>query len=317
MNAITNRNNATMDAHPVNNAPATASANMNMNPMFASNPTVAREVATVQSQMIIAKMYPRDLSMVFKNIEASCSRLTLAQQSTYVFSRGGTEIKGASIRLAEALVKAYGSVKYGFQIIDSDAESSTVRAYAFDMESNTLVERTFPVSHYRKTRESKTLLTDPRDIYEMVANQSARRVRACILAVIPSDLVEYALEICARTVADNIKITPETVNKLLDSFRDFGVTRPQIEDFIQRKVEAITIPQYIRLREIYSSLRDGMGTVDNFFKSLDEIQPKNEPKKPEGEITAPKPESQPQTPISSSDEVIPDVGLEEMPSFDF
>ncbi len=316
MNAITNRNNAQMDAYPVsNNAPA--SANMNMNPMLASDPTVAREVATVQSQMIIAKMYPRDLNAVYRNIEASCSRLTLAQQSTYVFSRGGTEIKGASIRLAEALVKAYGSVKYGFQIIDDNTECSTVRAYAFDMESNTLVERTFPVSHYRSTRNGKTLLTDPRDIYEMVANQSARRVRACILAVIPSDIVDYALDICSKTVADNIKITPDTVNKLLDSFRDFGVTRPQIEDFIQRKVEAITIPQYMRLREIYSSLRDGMGVVENFFKSLDEIQPKNKPKRPEGEITASKPENVPQMPYSSSDEPIADESAEEMPSFDF
>ena len=312
MNAITNRNNA---VESTTQMPAMASPNTN--PMLVADPTVAREVATVQGQMIIAKMYPRNLDNVYKKVEASCSRLTLAQNSTYIFSRGGTEISGASIRLAEAIITAYGNAKAGYEVVSQEKEQSVVRAYAFDMESNTLVERTFTVSHYRVARGSKTLLTDPRDIYEMVANQSSRRLRACILEIIPSDIVEYALDLCNKTVANNVNITPETINQLLNAFAPFGVTRPQIEDWLQRKVEAITAGQYIRLKDIYVSLREGMGKVDDFFKSLDEINAKNASKKPRGETTAPAPENAPQPANSSSPAPTAPEAEEEVPSFDF
>ena len=270
-----------------------------MQMMFASNPAIAREVATVQTQMAVAQMFPRNIGQVQRKIDSACSRLQLAASATYSYAKGGTDIQGPSIRLAEALINAYGNAKAGFEITGQTETESTVRAYAFDMETNTQMERTFVVPHMRYTKSGSYPLTDARDIYEAVANQAARRVRACILAIIPADLQEYAVQKCTETATANVHITPDTLTKLVAAFSDYGVTKAQIEDFIQRNLEAITTSQYIRLKSIYTALRDGVAKPESFFKSADtssavENQPVNASTEVKSEITPPSPEDEPQ-----------------------
>jgi len=133
--------------------------------VVAENPSVAREVATIQAQLVIAKHFPRDEAESFRRIEACCSRPTLANNAVYAYARGGTDISGPSIRLAEAVARAFGNIKYGFEEADNSNGVSKVRAYAYDMETNTQAERIFSVPHIRQTRTGRTALTDPRDIY--------------------------------------------------------------------------------------------------------------------------------------------------------
>jgi len=297
-------------------APQTSMMNNPMQAMFASNPAIAREVATVQTQMAVAQMFPRNIGEVQRKIDSACSRLQLASSATYSFARGGTDIKGPSIRLAEALINAYGNAKAGFEITAQTETESTVRAYAFDMETNTQMERTFVVPHRRDTRGGSYLLTDSRDIYEAVANQAARRVRACILAIIPSDLQEYAVQKCVETEAANVHITPDTLTKLVAAFSEYDVTKAQIEAFIQRNLEAITTSQYLRLKSIYTALRDGVAKPETFFKAVEpsdaEKTPVNESKE-EKSINSPLPtESQAETQESAPQTTaVPQTEMEE------
>lgn len=290
-------NNTAPVAQQQNVAPAPM-----MNPMqamFASNPAIAREVATVQAQMIIAQTCPRNIAVVQQKIDTACSRLQLAAYASYSYQRGGTDINGPSIRLAEALLNAYGNSKAGFEITAQTEKESTVRAYAFDMETNTLMERTFVVPHRRDTKGGSKMLTDARDIYEAVANQAARRVRACILAIIPADLQEYAVQKCNETVSRNVKITPDTLDNLCAAFSTFGVTKAQIEAFIQRHLEAITTTQYLRLRSMYTALKDGLAKPEEMFAPVEaspavEEPPVNAQTSENGEITPPTANNAPQ-----------------------
>ncbi len=71
---------------------------------------------------------------------------------------------------------------------------STVEAFAWDVEeANTRQTKVFQVRHWRHTKQGGYKLTDPRDIYELVANNGARRLRACILGVIPGDVIDAAV----------------------------------------------------------------------------------------------------------------------------
>ena len=228
-------------------------------------PAVAREVATIQGQIMLAKMYPRQMDEVWRKVEGACSRLKLAEAAIYQYARGGTNISGPSIRLAEALINAYGNAKSGFEVIESGDDSSRVRAYAYDMETNTIQERTFDVEHVRYAKGQRTRLTDPRDIYETIANNASRRERACILALIPGDLQDYAVSLCMKTLEEKVDITPQKLADLLKAFAPFGVSRVMIEARIQRHLDAITTTQYINLRSIYASLKDGIAKVDDFF----------------------------------------------------
>ena len=229
------------------------------------SPAIAREIATIQGQIVVAKKFPRDEQMVFKRLEKVCSRETLANTAMYEYSRGGTSIVGPSIRLAEALAKAYGNLKYGIEELENAGGESKVRAFAYDLEANTMAERIFTVKHIRDTRNGSKKLTEQRDIYELVANQGSRRLRACILEAIPADIVDYAVGLCNKTRAAHVRLTPETFSALENAFKGFGVNRAMIEGLIQCKLEAISTGKYLRLRDIYASLKDGMGTVEDFF----------------------------------------------------
>ena len=233
----------------------------------------ARAVAEVQAALMIARMNPRDPVKAMDRILNACTRPMLANAATYAYSRGGSDVTGPSIRLAEAIAQGWGNIQYGIREISQSGGVSTVAAYAWDVETNTRREVVFQVQHKRDTKKGSYTLKDGRDIYELVANQGARRVRACILGVIPGDVVEAALAQCAVTQKANVDMTAEGLQNLVEGFARFGVSKAQIEKRIQRRIDAIQPAQVISLRNIWKSIRDGMSAPDEWFEPEATAQP--------------------------------------------
>jgi len=226
----------------------------------------SRELAKVQGEIFMAKQYPRNTAFVMQNIQGACQSKDLAAEATYTYARGGTNITGASIRLAETVARLCTNIKYGYEELEVTRDHTVVRCYAYDIESNVQAERTFTVPHVRYTRaKGSTPLTDPRDIYEAVANSASRRIRACILEVVPSDMIKYALEVCRQTLKQTVNLNDSTRMKLLEAYKKYSVNKAMIEKRIQRNFEAITIDQYLDLKQVYKSLIDGIGKVEEFF----------------------------------------------------
>lgn len=228
-----------------------------------------RELAEVQAAMIIAKRFPRDEAEALEKIKMACQRNSLAEVALYSYSRGGTEITGPSIRLAEAMVQLWRNVQFGIRELEQRNGESTVEAYAWDIENNIRQVKVFQVPHKRYTKtKGAYALEDPRDIYEMTANQGARRLRACILGIIPGDIVEAAVTECENTLKAKADVTPDGIKKMLDAFAEFKVTREQIEKRIQRKLETITPAQKVGLGKIYNSMKDGMSGPMDWFEKI-------------------------------------------------
>lgn len=225
----------------------------------------ARAVAETQGAMVIAKKFPRDPIAAMDRILNACSRPTLAEGALYTYARGGTEITGPSIRLAEALAQNWGNMQFGIRELEQRGAESTVEAFAWDVETNTRQVKTFQVRHERHTRQGVKKLTDPRDVYELVANQGARRLRACILGIIPGDVVEAATKQCDVTLRTKAEVTPERIAALLEKFAQYKVTKEQIEKRIQRRLDAMTPAQLVALGKIYNSLKDGMSKSGDWF----------------------------------------------------
>ena len=226
-----------------------------------------RALAEVQGAIILAKKFPRNQKEACDRILTACQREGLAKEAMYSYARGGTAITGPSIRLAEAIALNWGNLQFGIVELEQRNGESTVKAYAWDVETNTKQEKVFQVSHSRHTKNGVTKLTDPRDVYELVANQGARRLRACILGVIPSDVVDSAVEQCEETLKTKANTSPEAMAKLVEAFSVFNVTKEQIEARIQRRLDAITPAQVVQMRKIYNSLKDGMSKASDWFES--------------------------------------------------
>lgn len=225
-----------------------------------------RAIAEVHAALMIARMNPRDERVSMDRILKACERPTLADAAVYNYAKGGTDVSGPSIRLAEAMAQAWGNMQYGLRELEQVNGESTVQAYAWDVETNTRSEITFQVPHIRHTKSGAYPIKDPREIYELIANQGARRKRACILAVIPGDVTEEAVKQCEQTMRISADTSPEVIQKMVATFgAEFGVTKEQIEKRIQRKLEAIQPAHVVSLKKIYVSLRDGMSVVADWF----------------------------------------------------
>lgn len=225
-------------------------------------------VAEVQASMMLARAYPRDERVCLDRIMVACQRQKLAETAIYAYARGGSSVTGPSIRLAEEIKRIWGHIDSGWRVLESDAERSRVEAYCRDYQTGTIERRVWEVKHERVTKKGSYMLTDSRDIYELIANQAARRVRACILAMIPQDIIDSAVEQCEQTLKSTAQVTPDTVAKMVEAFGEFGVNKSQIEARIQRRLDAITSANYLALKKIYLSLRDGMSAPEDWFEAV-------------------------------------------------
>jgi len=224
-----------------------------------------RAIAEIQAGAIMALHNPRNPQVAVDRILNECQRPSLAEVAIYSFPRGGQNVTGPSIRLAEVIKRNWGHIRSGWRCLERTKGRSLIQAYAYDIQNNVGEDRTFEVRHIRDTRQGPKPLTDERDIYELEANQAARRVRACILALIDGDVIEAALDQCTRTLEAKADTTPEGIKRMMEAFKPFKVNQKMIEARIGRNLSSITAAQMVGLKNILNGLKDGMSTIENWF----------------------------------------------------
>lgn len=230
---------------------------------------IARQAQEVQVAMLSAKKFPRNETEAINRIKATCQRPTLAEQAIYTYPRAGQRVSGPSIRLAEALAQNWGNVDTGVIELSATNGRSEMMAYAWDLETNTRVTKTFSVEHKRDTKQGRKDLTDGRDIYEATANFAARRQRACILSVIPGDIVEMAVAETRKTLAESDKRPiDEIVAVLLDAFKSLGVKQEHLEKYIDKQLTVALKEDLVDLRGVYKAIKDGQSKPEDFFPDL-------------------------------------------------
>ena len=98
-----------------------------------------------------------------------------------------------AVRVAKPLSKA------------SAINAAEMQAYAWDLETNAQSVQNFTNPHIREVGGKAKVLTSQRDIYEINANMGARRLRSRILAILPTDLVDMAIEVFNNQALVGIK----------------------------------------------------------------------------------------------------------------
>ena len=67
----------------------------------------ARAIQEVQAALVIGKKFPRDEKAALDRILNACTREGLAKGALYTYARGGADISGPAIRLAESLPASF------------------------------------------------------------------------------------------------------------------------------------------------------------------------------------------------------------------
>ena len=228
----------------------------------------SRAIAEAQGKLVIAKRFPRDEVAAYAKAMEACQRLKMAEKAFYAFPRGGQTVKGPTIRFAEELARCWGNIDYGIKELSQDDGKSEMQAYAWDLETNAQSVQNFTNPHQREQGKKMVALTSQRDIYENNANMATRRLRARILAILPSWFVEECIAECERTLAgQNDTPLVDRVKKMVVQFARFGVTQEQIEHRLKRKIDTMNADDFTEYIGIYNAIKQNESKVSDWFEA--------------------------------------------------
>lgn len=242
-------------------------ANPTLSAQGVQSTEVVRIAAEVQASIQSARMFPRDETFALTAIKTACKRRSLAEASQYAYKRGNEMVTGPSIRLAEALAQRWGNLEFGITELERRKGESVMMSYCIDLETNVRARRVWTVKHYRQTKKGGYDLTDERDIYEHIMNSGARRLRACILEIIPKDITEDAVQACNDTLSGKGTGAPiiDRIRKMVAAFGEVQVTQEMLEKRIGHKIDATNEAELVQLGRIYNSLKDDMSKREDWF----------------------------------------------------
>lgn len=227
----------------------------------------SRAVAEAQGKLVIAKRFPRDEYQAFSDMKKACQRMGLAQKAFYSYPRSGETISGPTIRLAEELARCWRNIEYGIKELSQDNGKSEMQAFAWDLETNTMSVQNFTNPHAKEVKGKIKTLTSLRDIYENNANMAGRRLRARILAVLPADFVEEAINECKKTLSgkNDVPIS-DRVKNMVVAFDKIGVTQDMIEKRLGHKLDAMSADDLTDYIGIYNSLKEKNTKISDWFE---------------------------------------------------
>ena len=228
----------------------------------------SRAIAEAQGKLVIAKRFPRDEVTAYAKAMEACQRPKMAEKAFYAFPRGGQTVEGATIRFAEELARCWGNIDYGIKELSQGDGKSEMQAYAWDLETNAQSVQNFTNPHQREQGKKMVTLTSQRDIYENNANMATRRLRARILAILPSWFVEDCIAECKKTLAgQNDTPLVDRVKKMVVQFAKLGVTQEQIEHRLKRKIDTMNADDFTEYIGIYNAIKQNESRISDWFEA--------------------------------------------------
>lgn len=228
----------------------------------------SRAVAEVQASVLVAQSVPRSMDAARAEFRVSCEFLEFADRAFYNYKRGGNVVEGPSVYFAREAARCFRNVQYGIDELDRDAGEgrSQMRAWAWDLETNTRAGNTFIVPHARDVGGKIKNLETLRDVYENNANMGARRLRAAILGILPDWFTQEAENTCRATLrrGDGSPIEDRQA-AAVRAFADLGVDQGRIEQKLGHGVDKWTVYDLAQLRITLRSIQRGELPVDDAF----------------------------------------------------
>lgn len=213
--------------------------------------------AAIDTQIMTAKSFPRDLKKCMKNIiDAATSDNEIAETCFYVLppKKGQQEsIKGASIRLAEICFSFWGNIRGGTRVIKNDGRHVIVEGYAWDLEENSYTS--LEIIKSIRDRNGETYSPSMQAI--TISAASAIAFRNAIFKVIPFVFVEKAYKKCME-ITQNENEFNKRRSKTFERMIALGVNKEIILDFYKIKtIDEITPDQLTEIIGIGTSIKEG------------------------------------------------------------
>lgn len=255
--------------------------------------------ARIQAAYMVAINKNRDVDESRDRILHACKRPAFAERVEFSKPVGGRHIKGPSIRFAELALREWGNIMSDVQVLYEDENIRRSKVMVVDLETNASFSKEIQISKIVERRSSKdreivgerTNTSGERvfivkatedEIQNKEAAQISKALRNEGLRVIPSDIVDEALDTARATLRDRDKKDPDASKKaILDSFSEIGVKPKDLAAYLKHSTDTIQPAEMQELRGIYRAIRDGEARWTDYINTPTDKEPPPPPKKPE------------------------------------
>lgn len=234
----------------------------------------------VEAQIDAAHRHPRSLRR-FQDDALSMATLSqeVAMSCIYSLPRGGKNIAGPSVRLAEICASAWGNMHAGARPVSVDETDVTCQGVAWDIQRNV-----------RITVESKRRITGKNgqrfnDDMIIMAQNAANSIalRNAIFRVIPRAYVDLIYAKVREVAVGNASTLVDRRAKLLERLGKMGASIDRVLHALDVKgVDDIGLDQMEILIGLGTAVKEGEKTLDEVFP----VPPKDATAVPEGKRIA-------------------------------
>jgi hypothetical protein len=238
----------------------------------------SRAMEQVRAQVVLARQFPRNIPAALAQIRETFSVPAMADRAFYSYRKGGSNVTGSTIHLAKAVAQAWGNIVADLDEMDRTPSQSTIKAWAWDLQSNTSASTTFIVPHAIDVKDGTKELTSLRDIYEVNANMGNRRLRSMLESVIPTYVMDLAKDVASATLRGGGDVPlPVRIDKAVQAFAALGVEAEQVEQERGRERGKWTEIDLAHLRVLVASIKNGEVSVAEVFPprqlSVEDVRP--------------------------------------------
>lgn len=225
-----------------------------------------------ESMMALAAARPRDYAEVLESVKGQLAAYrSFAQEAVYNKPVGKDPntgqmryARGLSIRAAEALAEAYRYCKVRSDVTPIDADTVRVEACFTDFQSGRVWQDSGIVSKtYKKRNGTIARHSDDRFYNVVVKAEASKRVRECIMRMIPPGL-RSELVICVDAQLSEF-LDESTQAAIIAQFANRGATVPMLEGLIGKSLDHFTREDRGTLVGVWNALEAGETTVAEAF----------------------------------------------------
>jgi len=250
----------------------------------------------LDTQIATAKAYPRKVEQCVAEAEAMIKLdQETAESCFYCLVRNGkegkTEIKGASIRLAEIVASAWGHLHIAARTISNDGSFITSEGVCWDLEKNVRISQ--EVKRSIKTKNGQTYSQDMQGVTSAAAQSLA--LRNAILRVIPRALINKLYNVAVQHAIGDVKTINAKIKSIANRLEKTGIPKQRILDFYGKKsFDDFDQTHLEQMLGIGNAITEKMITIDEAF-SLSENEKSENSKENLARILANKKKSETET----------------------
>lgn len=224
----------------------------------------AAQRAELDVQITTAKTFPRSVKSSLQNaVEMATMTTEIAESCIYSLPRGGKNIEGPSIRLAEILVSSWGNVHAGQRVIGVVEKSIVAEAVVWDLEKNNKI--TVQQSR-RATNKDGKLFND--DMIIVTGNAAASiAFRNAVFKIIPNTIRDEALNRVKSFLATGTKEEiQEKIRKGIAAFAVSGISEQDLLRLLGKKLTTkLNSDDYLSMLGMRNALKDGYITKEQLL----------------------------------------------------